>query len=265
MFDGAPESGRILLVDDDALLRGALERVLGRRGWTVVAAADGLDARARLKEGVFDVVISDVNMPGYGGLQFLRAVRERDPHMPVILMTGKPSVESSIGAIEHGVFRYLVKPVRSDILEDVVSRAARLHRLARLNAQALEALDVDAGWPLDRTALEAAFARAIDRLWMAFQPIVSWRSRTTYGYEALMRSDEPELPTPLLVLGAAERLGRLDDLGRLVRRRVAERAAELPAGQKLFVNLHARDLGDDDLIDPNAPLSRIAGAAWCSR
>ncbi len=82
--------------------------------------------------------------------------------------------------------------------------------------------------------------------------------RTLFGYEALLRSDEPALPTPGHVLAAAERLDALDELGRLVRQRAADAMGSADASCTLFVNLHPRDLADESLLDPNAPLCSIA-------
>ncbi|MFO0745781.1 MAG: EAL domain-containing response regulator [Myxococcota bacterium] len=253
------ENGRILVVDDDPQVCLTFERILVRRGWAVVVANDGLEAKDLVMRTSFDVIISDVHMPGHGGLKFLQGLREHDLDVPVVLISGEPSLESSLRAIEYGVFRYLAKPVTVTQLEEVVSRAARLHRMARLKQQALEVLTDGGGWAGDRAALAGHFVSALENIWMGFQPIVSWGPRAIYGFEALLRSDEPALRSPDLILGAAERLGRLIELGRAVRAKVAESATRLPGEAKLFVNLHAADLADDDLVNPRAPLSQIAG------
>jgi EAL domain-containing protein (putative c-di-GMP-specific phosphodiesterase class I) len=79
-----------------------------------------------------------------------------------------------------------------------------------------------------------------------------------FGYEALVRSDEPALAGPSDLFAAAERLGRLNDLGRSIRERVARIAPLAPTGCRLFVNIHSHDFGDVDLFSPWAPLSAIA-------
>jgi len=96
-------------------------------------------------------------------------------------------------------------------------------------------------------------------LWIAYQPIISWSRRSTFAYEALVRNEEPTLRSPPDLFEAAERLGRLQDLGRTVRDRVARTLDEKPVDGLLFVNLHALELDDDSLISPDAPLSRHAG------
>ena len=89
------DEAHVLLVDDDYTLLRAYKNALNARGIVVETAMDGLDAKARLDKVAFDVVVSDINMPGYGGLEFLRAVRERDLDVPVVLMTGRPSIDWS--------------------------------------------------------------------------------------------------------------------------------------------------------------------------
>jgi EAL domain-containing protein (putative c-di-GMP-specific phosphodiesterase class I) len=111
---------------------------------------------------------------------------------------------------------------------------------------------------LERTALEVPFSWGMSLMWVAFQPIVGWRDRRVFGYEALLRSDEPLMKSPADLLDAAERLGRIHEVGRAVRARVAAAAADAPAGAKLFVNLHAADLDDQELYSPGSPLSKIA-------
>jgi EAL domain-containing protein (putative c-di-GMP-specific phosphodiesterase class I) len=170
------------------------------------------------------------------------------------LMTGKPSLEASSKALEYGAFRYLTKPVMPAVLRDVIERAVRVHGVAQLKRQALELHG--ANWPGDQAALEVRFTMAMKGLWVAFQPIVSWSARTLYGYEALLRSTEPTLVNPLAFVEAAEQLGKLEELGRAVRARAS--GAVLPEGAKLFVNLHAYDLKDEELYRSDSPLAKLA-------
>jgi EAL domain-containing protein (putative c-di-GMP-specific phosphodiesterase class I) len=110
----------------------------------------------------------------------------------------------------------------------------------------------------DRASLEARLGRAMDTLWIAYQPIVSWSRRSTFAYEALVRNEEPTLRSPPDLFEAAERLGRLQDLGRAIRDRVARTLDEQPLSALLFINLHAMELDDDSLMAADAPLSRHA-------
>ena len=254
----AGEAVRLLLVDDDPAVLRVYERCLARRGVSVVTACNGKQAVEQVMKGSFDVIVSDVSMPEMTGIEFLETVRAHDLDVPVILMTGQPSFESAVHAIEYGVFRYLAKPVDVSELLETVTRAARLHKVAKLKQDAL-ALPGGEGTRLgEKAALEVAFTRGLEGLWMAFQPIVGLREHRVFAYEALLRSEEPLMKNPGDFLDAAERLGRIDELGRAVRAYVAAAASEAPEGVKLFVNLHPSDLNDPDLYAPDAPLSQIA-------
>jgi EAL domain-containing protein (putative c-di-GMP-specific phosphodiesterase class I) len=138
--------------------------------------------------------------------------------------------------------RYLIKPAPIPELVRGIERAIELRH----------------GLGPERKMLDEALTRALSRLWMAYQPIVSWPPGGLHGYEALVRSDEPGFASPPALLGAAERLDRLHDVGRAIRAAVARTAATSPT-ETFFVNLHPLDLDDPDLVDPRAPLSRVAG------
>jgi EAL domain-containing protein (putative c-di-GMP-specific phosphodiesterase class I)/CheY-like chemotaxis protein len=249
---------RILLVDDDPAILRAYVAALARRGWDARPASDGAAAIEQLRGETFEAIVSDVGMPTMGGLAFLRAVREHDLDVPVILITGDPDLDSAIRAVEYGAFRYLQKPVAMDLLDDALRSAVWLHDMARLKRQALEIVGAERGRLGDRAGLEARFAMALKLLYVVSQPIVSLRERCVFGFEVLLRSYEPTLSTPLDVLAAAEQLGRLHELGRAVRSRVAAEAKGAPTGTTLFVNLHPLDLNDEDLYAGGSDLAQIA-------
>ncbi|GAB4521436.1 MAG: EAL domain-containing protein [Haliangiales bacterium] len=111
----------------------------------------------------------------------------------------------------------------------------------------------------DLADIEAKFERALASVEMVFQPIVHANDYALFGYEALLRSSDPELPHAGALLDAAERLHRLAKLGRVVRKHVAETfsTADESVGS-LFVNLHALDLLDRSLTSKFMPLAKIA-------
>ncbi len=192
------ERSSVLLVDDDDAVRGVYSRVLTSAGFNVFPASDGAGALELLERGAFDAVVSDISMPGMDGVQLLREVRRRDRDLPVILMTGGPTLETALRAIDYGVMKYLMKPVSSENITEAVRRAVRLYHLGRAKREALRALGTMTGEASDRAGLETSFDRALDSLWMAFQPIVSAADRQVFAYEALLRSEEPTLPHPVL-------------------------------------------------------------------
>jgi signal transduction histidine kinase/EAL domain-containing protein (putative c-di-GMP-specific phosphodiesterase class I) len=250
-------AGRILLVEDDvALLRG-LTRQLERTGYRVEPHAEGSAALKALDRGGFDVVVSDISMPGMDGITLLRKVRERDLDLPVVLITGEPAVETAVQALEYGALKYLPKPVAINELIETIAQATPLYRLARTKRDALTVLGKTAGEASDRAGLEAAFGSALDSLWIAFQPIIRVADQSAYGYEALLRTSEPAFPHPGALLDAAERLGELRRLGRVIRDKAVEPLFGTPDELALFINLHPEDLLDPFLFDPGSLLARL--------
>ena len=255
----SPDSeSTVLLVDDDPAILRTYERILRKKGYEVVTAQGGDAAVQALMSRRFGVVVSDIRMPGMSGIDLLQVVRARDLDVPVVLMTGMPSVESAIEAVRYGAMQYLPKPIGNDHFVETIARALRLHQMARAKREALELQDQAAERPGDRAGLEGAFGRALEGMWMAFQPIVDHTQRSVFAYEALMRSREPSLPHPGAVLDAAERLHRMPELGRRTRALSHEAFSQAPGGPLLFINLHATDLLDSSLYDQDSPLASIA-------
>jgi EAL domain-containing protein (putative c-di-GMP-specific phosphodiesterase class I)/CheY-like chemotaxis protein len=258
--DGAagdrPLRARVLLVDDEPAIARSLSRLLGVAGHDVSAVTSGAEAVALLATASFDVIVSDIRMPGMDGLTLLRAIRAKDLDVPVAFMTGDPALETVMDAMEHGAFRYLMKPVEGRELVALVERGAHLCRLARVRREA--ALALESKRIGDRAGLEARYDAGIEKLWMAMQPVLSWRNRSVYAYEALLRTDEPTLRNPLDFVDAAERLGRTSDLGRVIRRRIAADMAAVPPTASVFINLHPSDLVDGELSAADGALTPFA-------
>jgi len=193
------------------------------------------------------------------GLEFIRAVREHDLDVPIVLMTGNPALATAVKAVEYGAFGYLIKPIEPSDLEHHLRRASRLHHMARLKRQALELVGREGMDLGDRASLEARFASALDSLWVGFQPIVSWSAHTVFSYEALARTGEATLARPDDLFRAAATLGRLHDLGRTIRAQVAAAMRHGPKDAQVFVNLHPTDFDDPRLYDGDCPLRDVAG------
>jgi EAL domain-containing protein (putative c-di-GMP-specific phosphodiesterase class I) len=248
----------ILIAEDEPALLRAMARSLRQAGFDVTTADNGRAAVAELATTDFDAVLSDIRMPDMDGIQLLRAVRERDLELPVILVTASPEVATAQQAIEYGAFRYIMKPVKLQQLEETMRKAVRLREVARLKADAQRLFDGGGSGFAERTSAETSFERALATLWMAYQPIVWGATRTLFGYEALMRTREPTLPHPGVVLDTAERLGRQLELGRKVRASATGPVAADQGAGVLFVNLHPMDLLDEQLMSSDAPLTAIA-------
>jgi EAL domain-containing protein (putative c-di-GMP-specific phosphodiesterase class I)/ActR/RegA family two-component response regulator len=251
--------GRVLVADDEVALLRVYKHALVAAGYAVDMASDGAQAISLVSLGEYDTIVSDISMPGMDGLDLLRAIRQHDLDVPVVLVTGEPALATAMRALEYGAFRYLPKPFRLDALTGVVDGAVLVGRMAKLRRRALELYGDPDKQVGDRAGLEASFERALAGLWVAFQPIVSWGTRSLYGYEALVRTTESTLPHPGAILDAAERLGKLRLLGRTIRDAAARAFASAPSDAILFVNLHPHDLNDDAILHPDAPLTKLAG------
>ncbi len=137
--------GRVLIVDDEDSTREYLSMMLEREGYEVSAVADGKKALKLDSQESFDAVITDIQMPGMGGMEILSALRECDPLLPVIIITGHASQESAIEALNLGAFYYLLKPVSNEELKQVVRNALEVRRLRDENVDLERALSAGPG------------------------------------------------------------------------------------------------------------------------
>jgi EAL domain-containing protein (putative c-di-GMP-specific phosphodiesterase class I) len=249
MTDEQSPASRILIVDDDEALLRLHVRALSGAGFEVTAAADGAQAVKAIEQSAFEVILSDIDMRGLDGLKLLAHVRTHDLDVPVVLITGSPSVETAARAMELGALRYLVKPVQLKEIISVTRDAIYFHRIAKAKRKALDIAGGIDRFLGDEAGLTASFDRALSTLYVVYQPIVRWSTHSIYAYEALLRSREPSLPHPGAMLDAAERLGRIHELGRKIRDRAIEPLDALPRDVSLFINLHPRDLVDDGLSE----------------
>ncbi len=250
---GVVPAPHVLLVDDDTGLLGVTRELLEDAGYRVTAAEDGEAAIRELAIGGYDLVLTDVGLPGLGGVDVLKAVRARDRELPVVFLTGSPSLETAIDAVQLGAQRYLLKPVAATELLDAVAAAAAEGRQRRQRPSAADRQvdGLEAG-------LTRAFERALGSLWIAWQPLFR-RDGSLFAHEALLRSREPALVRPAQMLAAAERLGRLGELAARVRACTATDDRAFASGL-VFVNLTPADLLDPSLLAAEAPFVARAGS-----
>jgi len=118
-------SKKILIVDDESEMRIALETTLKRENYQLVCAEDGKQALDQFEDNAFDLVLTDVRMPKLSGLELLRAVKERAPKIPVVMMTAYGTIDNAVEAMKEGAFDYLIKGsgFSADVLVSTVKRA----------------------------------------------------------------------------------------------------------------------------------------------
>ncbi len=124
---------RIAIVDDQELLRDSLSCTLSRAGYTVFSYPDANVALKAIKKKSFDIIITDLKMPGMDGVALLREIRRAGFDMPVIMMTAFGSVSSAVEAMKLGAYDYIQKPFEADEIELLVSRALQASDLKREN------------------------------------------------------------------------------------------------------------------------------------
>ena len=224
----------VLVVNDEAMIRSALTRILNDADFNVTTAQSGREALGMLETKQFDAIVTDIMMPEMDGMELLSRVRQRDRELPVIILTGHPTLDSAIIAVREASFRYLKKPFAPEELCDTVREAAAMYRLAVLKRLALENFESSARPKNEPTKLSEQFDSALAGLWMAYQPIIDWPDKSLFGYEALVRTTGSALSNPGLLFDAAEQLGRVQELGRQIRRAVAGAVHEAPPGNSSF-------------------------------
>ncbi len=137
----------LLLVEDKNELRAMLRKALERAGYAVDEAADGTAAIQRVRARRYQLVITDLKMPGASGLDVLRETKQADATIPVILLTAYGSVEEAVTAMKEGAFDFLQKPVDLEHLKLLVQRAARQQELLRENLLLREEYSARYGFP----------------------------------------------------------------------------------------------------------------------
>src|SRR5437660_2726568 len=137
----------LLLVEDKTELRAMLRKALERNGFRVEEAPDGSAAIQKLRSKRYQMVVTDLKMPGASGIDVLRASKEADATIPVILLTAYGSVEEAVTAMKEGAFDFLQKPVDLDHLKLLVQRAARQQELLRENLLLREEYAARYGFP----------------------------------------------------------------------------------------------------------------------
>src|ERR1700685_1072160 len=137
----------VLLVEDKAELRAMFHKPMDRNGYTGEEAPDGNSAIDKIRSRRYQLILSDLKLPGNSGLDVLRESRRVEPTLPVILMTAYGSVEEAVTAMKDGAFDFIQKPVDLDHLKLLLERAARQQELLRENLLLREEYALHYGFP----------------------------------------------------------------------------------------------------------------------
>ncbi len=121
--------GRILIVEDEKSMREVLKILLEEEGYETVSASDGLDGIRRIQEDIFDIVITDIRMPGADGFEVLRKAKEISPSSIVIMITAFGTTESTLDAMKMGAYDYIHKPFKIDEIRLIINKAFEKKRL----------------------------------------------------------------------------------------------------------------------------------------
>jgi len=230
-------------------------RMVRSSDYSVEVVGTGAEALARVAQGALDVLVCDIGLPDIVGTQVLEIMHAADSEVPIILMTGDPTLESAVAAVTRGAVAYLIKPTTRDQLLTAVHRAIGLKRLAATRRESFLAPRPS---PTSSPAASISFECALKTLYTVYQPVVDPRAERIVGYEVLMRAPTPCASSPTELLAAASQLGRLSELGRRVRHRAAESFTPTGNGLKLFVNLHSEELLDEELFNGSTAFSQLA-------
>jgi two-component system response regulator PilR (NtrC family) len=137
---------KILVVDDEKTIRDSLKMVLDEEGFITSTAADGEEALRKINEEEFDVVITDIKMPKFDGMQLLESSAKLSPGTFFIIMTAYASVKSAVDALRQGAYDYLIKPVEFDDLIIRVKRLVDFKKLALENKSLRQRVSSDTGF-----------------------------------------------------------------------------------------------------------------------
>jgi DNA-binding response OmpR family regulator len=158
------ETAHVLVVDDEGANRYSVSKTLQRVGYIVSEAASGEEALEVMQKQIFDVVLTDIKMPGLDGVELLRRVKDEAPDAIVILMTGYASLGTAVEALRLGAHDYLIKPSSSQDIRQSVARGVERARNLKRRRTLLEAIrnDVFELAQADTTAVVAGLEGLIE-------------------------------------------------------------------------------------------------------
>ncbi len=206
---------RILIADDEETFRESTVAILADAGYACSAARDATEAERLLQTG-FDLLLADVRMPGNSQLEFLETVSRRHPDLPVVVVTGYPSVGTVIESFRLSIVDYLIKPVDLDELKKAVDRGLRRRSIARAVQDAMSETSKMAGVfeRLGRSMSEYGGGAQVE--WTAQEYMaqamghISQLSALVSRTLQASRTADPQGPTDICAFMKCPRLGRYE-------------------------------------------------------
>ena len=170
---------RILVVDDETSMQEFLEILLRREGHDVVVCGSAGEAILALESDDFELVLSDIQMPGMTGLELLDHVKEASPHTLLVLITAYGTTESAVEAMKHGAYDYLTKPCAVDEIRLVVEKALEKCDLSSENVRLRRQLSEHTSLPevLGRSRGMVEVSALVRQWWRRARRICSSRAR----------------------------------------------------------------------------------------
>ncbi len=152
---------KVLVVDDETVIRRGLCRVMDGRGYLAEAAESGFKAIEKLQKTKFDIVVTDLKMPGMDGIEVLKAIKILQPDVPVIIITGYSTVDTAVEAMKNGAFDYISKPFTPEQMIEMVEkalnqRAVKLQRLHPVVSSSINGIETFVG---ESEAMQRVYAR----------------------------------------------------------------------------------------------------------
>jgi len=137
---------RILIAEDEGKMRRILQIILSSQKYAIDLAQDGNEAWQKFQQSQYDLVITDLKMPGMDGMQLLERLCADKPHVPVIVITAYGSVDSAVKAMKEGAYDYIGKPFENEEIQLIVAKALNYSRLQDENRYLREAVGARYGF-----------------------------------------------------------------------------------------------------------------------
>lgn len=236
---------RILIVDDEPSIRQTLKLFLEREGYEAHTAECAPAALGLLRQQAYDAVFTDIVMPRVSGVELLAQIRELAPEMPVIMMTGEPTVDTAVAALKQGAFDYIAKPVGKETILREAAQAVKVSNLVR-QKQELQQRNIEYQTHLERMVRERTqeLDKAMQGTIRIMTSLVDSRDPYTSGHQLrvgnLCADLATELRLPVSDVTGLRITGYLHDIGKIsIPSEILTKPSELTHEEFQLVRTHS--------------------------